>query len=173
MLRLCISVSLGMVFADGLDTKYGHYTLFSAGNHICFTFDFCLTSSLSSALSASSMRLADVAWRGSSIVRREFSSTSSRAASAPHVRPLALNASTNAAFAAMSIGTATYCSLASRKLGEGRCSSRLMRPATASSSASRASRSASFSSDPDVRHSGRSRNDTTTSSSPYRRSRAG
>ena len=106
-----------------------------------------------------------------------FTSTSRRRAKALRDRPLSRSASTRAAFAAVSAGTATSCSPASRTLGLGIGSplarGYTMRPAIATSSASAAAARASASSTPEVRHSGRSRNETTTSSGPVRRIRAG
>ena len=63
------------------------------------------------------------------------------------------------------MGSATMRSPGSGALGAGMGSPSSIRPATASSRASSASIRASASSSPDVRHSGKSRKDTTISSS--------
>ena len=118
------------------------------------------TSSRPSRRSALWRRFAAVAWRGSSMRRTTLSSTPRRRANASRDRPLSRNASTSAALAAIAGGTATRCSPARRALGRGIGSPSTIRPAMASSRASPASVSASASSLPDVRHSGRSRNDT-------------
>ena len=119
------------------------------------------------------MRFAELRWRGSSIRRTDFSSIPRRAASAAGVTPVRCSASASAAFAAVSGGTATRYSLAQRRLGTGMQSARFMRPAMASSSASAAWASASASLLPEVRHSGRSRKETTSSPVQSGRRRAG
>ena len=135
------------------------------------------TSSRPSSWSAAPIRLAAVRCRGSSMRRTTFTSTPRRRARPLRERPLSRSASTNAAFAAVSAGTATSCSAASRTLGTGIGSPSAggctMRPAMATSKASAASARASASSAPEVGHSGKSRNETTTSSGPVRCNRAG
>ena len=77
------------------------------------------TSSCPSSRSAAPIRLVAVRWRGSSMRRTTFPSTPRRRARALRESPLSRSASINAAFAAVSAGTATSCSSVCLALGTG------------------------------------------------------
>ena len=124
------------------------------------------TTSLSMALRASLRRLTDVLCLGSSIRCTTFLSTPRRSARADCVRPLARKTSVRAAFRAMSMGSATMRSPGSGALGRGDgfpCPEASVNGGV--QGGPQPQEEPQLHPRPIVRHSGKSRNDTTISSS--------